>query len=151
MAESTGFHAYSEHGMEYGYLWWRGRQTINGRPIEGFWAQGNGGQIIFVCPNLDLVAVFTGGNYNSMLEIQFMGMLINHILPAMLPPGPEKTFIAPDKQTLAVLSGTYRCNQLQLDLFEEGDGLSGRLVGQKVSSILKEKTDFSYPIQYSAT
>ena len=137
--------------MEYGYLWWRGRQTINGRPIEGFWAQGNGGQIIFVCPNLDLVAVFTGGNYNSMLEIQFMGMLINHILPAMLPPGPEKTFIAPDKQTLAVLSGTYRCNQLQLDLFEEGDGLSGRLVGQKVSSILKEKTDFSYPIQYSAT
>ena len=131
LAESVRFHSYSEYGMKYGYLWWRGRQTINGRAIEGFWAQGNGGQVIFISPTVDLVAVFTGGNYNSILEIQFMGMLINHILPAMLPPGPKKTFIAPDKQMIEALSGEYRCNQLQLDLFEEGDGLTSRLAGQK--------------------
>jgi CubicO group peptidase (beta-lactamase class C family) len=151
LAESTRCHSYSEYGMEYGYLWWRGRQTINGRPIEGFWAQGNGGQVIFVCPKVDLVAVFTGGNYNSMLELQFMGMLINHILPAMLPPKPEKTFITPDKQVMAKLPGAYRCNQLHLDLSVEGDGLAGRLAGQKAPFFLKATTGFSYPIRYSAT
>ena len=30
LAESTRLHVYSEYGMEYGYLWWRGHQMING-------------------------------------------------------------------------------------------------------------------------
>ena len=145
LAESTRLHAYSEYGMEYGYLWWCGRQTINGLPIEGFWAQGNGGQVIFVCPIVDLVAVFTGGNYSSMLEFQFMGMLINHILPAMLLPGPEKTFIAPDKQAIAALPGAYRCNPLHLDLFVEGDGLAGRLAGQKARLLFEDNDRFFMP------
>jgi CubicO group peptidase (beta-lactamase class C family) len=53
LSESTRCHVLSEYGMEYGYLWWRGRQTISGRHIEAFWAQGNGGQVIFVCPERD--------------------------------------------------------------------------------------------------
>jgi hypothetical protein len=37
---------------------------------------------------LDLVAVFTGGNYNSDLSAQPVEMLIKHIIPAVLPPAP---------------------------------------------------------------
>ena len=64
LAESTRYHAHTEYGMEYGYLWWRGHQTINDQKINADWAQGNGGQVIFICPFLDLIAGFTGGNYN---------------------------------------------------------------------------------------
>jgi len=131
LVESTRLHAYSDYGMEYGYLWWRGQQTINGIPVEAFWAQGNGGQVIFICPIVDLVAVLTGGNYNSILEIQFMGMLINHIIPAILPSGPKKTFISPDHLDMAMLAGAYRYNQLHLDLFREKEALIWRLAGQK--------------------
>jgi CubicO group peptidase (beta-lactamase class C family) len=140
MAESTRLHAYSEYGMEYGYLWWRGHQMINGQRLEAFWAQGNGGQVIFICPTVELVAVFTGDNYNSILELQFMGMLINYILPAMLPPRPRKTFISPDKEAIAALAGHYQCNQLHLDLFRDGDALVGQLAGQKLD-ILFEAND----------
>jgi CubicO group peptidase (beta-lactamase class C family) len=143
LSESTRCHVLSEYGMEYGYLWWRGRQTISGRHIEAFWAQGNGGQVIFVCPEMDTVAAFTGGNYNSMLEFQFMGMLVDHIFPSMLPSGPEETFIAPDTQAMSELPGAYRCNPLHLDLFAEEDGLAGRLEGHKFPLILKGNDRFS--------
>ena len=100
LTESTSYQIHSKYGMEYGYLWWRGRQTVDGQMLEAFWAQGNGGQVIFVYQTMGLVAVFTGGNYNSIYEFQFMGMLVNHILPAMLSPGPEKTFVAMNKQMI---------------------------------------------------
>jgi CubicO group peptidase (beta-lactamase class C family) len=145
LTESTSYQVHSEYGMEYGYLWWRGRQTVNGQVLEAFWAQGNGGQVIFVCPTLDLVAVFTGGNYNSLYDFQFMGMLVSHILPAMLPAGPEKTFVAPDKQVIDALSGGYRCNQLRLDLFEEQGGLSSQLAGEKSSLHFEGNDRFIIP------
>jgi CubicO group peptidase (beta-lactamase class C family) len=49
----------------YGYLWWRGAETWNGSRVDMFFANGAGGQYIFVVPELDLVAVFTGENYDS--------------------------------------------------------------------------------------
>ena len=43
---------------EYGYQWWLGRS-------ERFWsAAGNGGQLLYVLPERDLVVVTTAGNYN---------------------------------------------------------------------------------------
>ena len=145
LTESTRCHAHSEYGMEYGYLWWRGRQAINDRQIEGFWAQGNGGQVIFICRELDVVAVFTGGNYNTMLEFQFMGMLINYILPAMLPPKQEKPFITPDKQMMETLPGVYRCNQFQVDLLVDKGSLSGRLAGHKNRLFFEDNDHFFMP------
>jgi CubicO group peptidase (beta-lactamase class C family) len=43
---------------QYGYQWWLGRR-------ERFWsAVGNGGQLLYVLPEHDLVVVTTAGNYN---------------------------------------------------------------------------------------
>ncbi len=51
--------------IAYGFLWWKHRFTVNQTQLEATFAQGNGGQLLFVFPDLQLVAVFTGGNYNS--------------------------------------------------------------------------------------
>jgi CubicO group peptidase (beta-lactamase class C family) len=68
----------------YGYLWWTKDFSINKENIQSFFATGNGGQMIFVFPRLNLVAVFTQGNYNSSLANQPFDMLTDYIIPAML-------------------------------------------------------------------
>lgn len=88
--ESVEKHAVSRVGWGYGYLWWVGETTINNEPLKSFWAAGNGGNYIFILPRLNAVAVFTGGNYSTILEIQVFGMLINYLIPAILPSPPEK-------------------------------------------------------------
>ncbi len=90
----------------YGYLWWVGSTVINGREIHTFLASGNGGQKIYVFPEFDLVAVFTGGNYNSKLSSQPDQMLINYILPAMIPSLPMQ-FVNPEQHLLIQCSGHY--------------------------------------------
>jgi hypothetical protein len=94
---------------------------------------------------LDLVAVFTGGNFNSILEFQFMGILINHVLPAMLPAVPEKTFISLGKQARITLSGRYRCHRLQLNIFQEKDKVVGQLTGEKVPIFFEDNDRFFIP------
>jgi CubicO group peptidase (beta-lactamase class C family) len=68
----------------YGYLWWTKDFSINKENFQSFFATGNGGQMIFVFPRLDLVAVFTQGNYNNSLAYQPFEMLTDFIIPAML-------------------------------------------------------------------
>jgi CubicO group peptidase (beta-lactamase class C family) len=68
----------------YGYLWWLLRGIVNEKPVDAIAASGNGGQIIALFPKVDLVAVFTGGNYNNSLSAQPIEMLIKFILPAMI-------------------------------------------------------------------
>lgn len=54
---------------DYGYLWWRMslRVTTPDGPRRVYIsaAQGNGGQKIYLIPELDLIAVFTGSRYNT--------------------------------------------------------------------------------------
>ena len=52
-------------GIDYGFLWWKIPFVVNGDIIESIVATGNGGQYIMLIPELDMVAVFTGGAYNS--------------------------------------------------------------------------------------
>lgn len=72
---------------EYGYFWWHQPFTVTTpsgkRKIETFLATGNGGQKIFVVPSLELVAVFTGGNYNSVEDTPPKAIMPEVILPQL--------------------------------------------------------------------
>ena len=50
---------------DYGYLWKHKYFIINGKQYNSYMATGNGGQKINIWPELDMITVFTGGNYNS--------------------------------------------------------------------------------------
>ena len=50
---------------DYGYLWEHKYFVVNGKEYNSYLATGNGGQKINIWPELDMITVFTGGNYNS--------------------------------------------------------------------------------------
>lgn len=50
---------------DYGYLWEHKYFVIDGKQYNSYMASGNGGQKINIWPELDMITVFTGGNYNS--------------------------------------------------------------------------------------
>ncbi|MEO1021560.1 MAG: serine hydrolase [Bacteroidota bacterium] len=52
-------------GIDYGYLWWTIPFKSDERIFSATLAMGNGGQYIMMFPEIDLIAVFTGGAYNS--------------------------------------------------------------------------------------
>lgn len=73
-----------EHG--YGYGWHFRDCKIDGKVYHYYWAGGNGGQLIIVIPELDMVVGFTGGDYTEFRkylkwEIE---MLPRFILPSAL-------------------------------------------------------------------
>jgi CubicO group peptidase (beta-lactamase class C family) len=69
-------------GDRYGYLWWLKTFRANGRKVPSFYADGWGGQSIIVFPSLEMVAVFTGGNYVGHEPVD--DIVTHHILPAAL-------------------------------------------------------------------
>ena len=46
-----------------GYAWHRNGVRVGDRVVESYEANGNGGQLLVVVPEYDLVVVFTGANY----------------------------------------------------------------------------------------
>lgn len=50
---------------DYGYAWWRRSFQVEDRAIASYHAAGNGGQMLFVVPELELVVLFNAGNYND--------------------------------------------------------------------------------------
>ncbi|MEQ8472343.1 MAG: serine hydrolase [Marinoscillum sp.] len=72
-------------GIDYGYLWWSIPFKVDDRIIEATVATGNGGQYIMIINELNMVAVFTGGAYNSqedklpfaILKDIFLSMFLN--------------------------------------------------------------------------
>jgi CubicO group peptidase (beta-lactamase class C family) len=51
--------------LKYGYLWWVTEYPYREGTVRAFFAAGNGGQIVLVVPELDLVVAFYGGNYSD--------------------------------------------------------------------------------------
>ena len=52
-------------GINYGFYWWKIPFQVNDRMVYSNTATGNGGQYIMIIPDMNIVAVFTGGAYNS--------------------------------------------------------------------------------------
>jgi CubicO group peptidase (beta-lactamase class C family) len=50
---------------EYGYGWHIYAYTSGGRIIRAIGAGGNGGQLLFVFPQLDMTVMITAANYNQ--------------------------------------------------------------------------------------
>lgn len=70
-------------GVDLGYLWWNTPLKYETGYVNTIFASGNGGQYIFIIPQLDLVCVFTGGNYNSEKGKLPFYLIQNSILPAI--------------------------------------------------------------------
>lgn len=80
---STAVHTrFAADDRPYGYLWWRAQAQLGARQLDVIFADGNGGQYIFIVPALDLVAVFTGQNYDSPAAARPFALLGQYILPA---------------------------------------------------------------------
>jgi len=107
--ESVEDHVYQyvTFGSGYGYQWWCGKSKINGQVVETFYAAGHGGQYIFVCPALNCVTVVTSKWIGNPLgEFRPQMLLVNHMLPAMLPPSSSEA-IHPAPSILDTYAGEY--------------------------------------------
>lgn len=71
-------------GIYYAHHWWRQDFNINGTTHNMYYAAGNGGQVIYVYPEMELVIVMTGGNYDDNLMFQNRPIIKEYILPAIL-------------------------------------------------------------------
>ena len=86
IAESTrpdGVIPTQREGVEYGYYWWYTTWTIDGQEIEAYYAHGNGGQVMYVLEDLNMVVLFTGGAYNTNAESRCYHIMRRTILPAV--------------------------------------------------------------------
>ncbi|WP_232369261.1 serine hydrolase domain-containing protein [Leptospira abararensis] len=66
--------------LGYGYQWWLGETVLGDRKIPWSLALGNGAQLIFVIPSLDMTIVTTAGGYGNPTSIQKTIDLVETIL-----------------------------------------------------------------------
>lgn len=79
---STGFEGppTSAPPSQYGYQWWGGTVPWGGRTLSWSAAFGNGGQRLFVVPELDLAVAVTAGDYGSADIVPVLGRLFASIV-----------------------------------------------------------------------
>lgn len=68
-------------GVEYGYLWWNIPFQTNRGTLISKTATGNGGQYIMIIPDINIVAVFTGGAYNSQEDKLAFAVMKDILIP----------------------------------------------------------------------
>ena len=85
IAQSTTTHINVNEWSDHAYQWWRytDENTINElwQTNDVFYANGYGGQWIWVLPHLDMVIVSTGGNYEQTRKSE--AMMWEYLLPAV--------------------------------------------------------------------
>lgn len=94
IAESTRPHidthtdllALNNEPVGYGYQWWTGRVHWKGQALNWASAMGNGGQRIFVVPQLDLTIVLTAGDYGSAPIHAVENQILTAIIDAVIEP-----------------------------------------------------------------
>jgi CubicO group peptidase (beta-lactamase class C family) len=78
---SLSSHAEIGKGTRYGYHWWLTTLPSGENVIGGF---GNGGQRLFIVPDLDLVVVITAGRYNQPEEGRLPDNVLNKFILSSL-------------------------------------------------------------------
>ncbi|MBO3700638.1 serine hydrolase [Roseivirga sp. E12] len=66
----------------YGYQWWLKTFSTSKKGYDCYYASGNGGQFVVVNKELDLVVVFTGGNFGSAQMFDILNWMEDHIFSA---------------------------------------------------------------------
>lgn len=84
--QSAAAHTSLNRENDYGYGWWRQTFEVRGKSIDTFFASGNGGQMLFVVPQLEMTVMIQAGNYSdgrtrNAFRDRFLGQFI---LPAAL-------------------------------------------------------------------
>ena len=149
--EEHGEGASSRRG--YGYQWWHDRYELPYGALTVHAAYGNGGQRIWIVPELELVAVQVTGNYNLWYaSYQAERLLLERILPWAL--GIEATYeheiarsvrhlesgewssttLTPQERARYV--GSYDFAGERLMIYQENDALRFELPGQGVVDLL---------------
>ena len=132
-------------GSEYGYQWWRGEKAIGKRTIGVFYAAGHGGQYIFVCPSLDLVAVFTSKVYGNPLGVaRPQVMMADHIIPAIVSLSTSQKNIEPEPKLKSEYTGEYESKLLRvkMSIFEEGNDLSCKVFRGQTKMLYESENKF---------
>lgn len=71
--------------VEYGYLWWINDFKIGDKTITTFAASGNGGNYMFMIPELGAQVVITSIAYNTnYMHQQSQKILTDHVIPALI-------------------------------------------------------------------
>ncbi len=63
--KKAGAPTYAMSGIYYGLGWWVIDYQYRGKAIQGYFAGGNGGQLVLVIPELDMVVTIFGANYQD--------------------------------------------------------------------------------------
>lgn len=63
--QSAAAHSSLNRKNDYGYGWWRQTFEVGSRSIDTFFASGNGGQMLFVVPELEMTVMIQAGNYSD--------------------------------------------------------------------------------------
>jgi CubicO group peptidase (beta-lactamase class C family) len=83
--ESTRQHSHFEPGHGYGYAWHLRQLTVGDRNYREYEAEGNGGQLAMVIPELDLAVLITAGNYSNFSTWgKFQDLLVQYVIPAVI-------------------------------------------------------------------
>jgi hypothetical protein len=69
--------------LKYSYQWWGGNVNWHGKRVGWSAGFGNGGQRLFIVPDLDLAIVTTAGDYESWKIVHQLMMLFEDIVSAV--------------------------------------------------------------------
>lgn len=111
ITESTKNHVFDKlHplGTGYGYQWWLGETSINGQTIKTYFAQGRGGQCIFIVPKMKVTVIFTSQTFDNVGGFfRPQVMMTEYIIPALFPPATSDKVITLDKSIIQNYVGKY--------------------------------------------
>jgi CubicO group peptidase (beta-lactamase class C family) len=85
LQEATTAQAQPDQFRRYGYQWWLGSSPFGDAQTPWVAGFGNGGQRLFIVPELELVVVVTAGNYNNPEGWRLPIAILNQfVLPALV-------------------------------------------------------------------